>query len=150
MPRIFISYRRKDTDYETTAIYNVLAAHFGRGDVFMDVDSIPPGEDFVDFLHREVGRADVVLVVIGQDWLIDRQGNRRLESPDDFVRIEIEAALQRRIRVIPLLVKDATMPPGNELPKSIRRLTRLQAFSVRPGRDFQLDLTRLVRVPAPV
>lgn len=146
MPKIFISHRRRDSSYETTAIYEELESHFGPDTVFMDVDTIPAGVDFRRYLHDAVSRANAVLVVIGRDWLVDRQGNRRLEDPRDFVRIEVEAALQRGIPVIPILVGEARMPSPDELPASIRGVAYCQCVQVRPRPDFQADVRRLVRV----
>ena len=87
MPRIFISYRRKDTSYQTTTIYEFLTERFGREDLFMDVDTIPAGVDFRQYLHDAVRGCDVVLVVIGEDWLVDREGNRRLDDARDGPRM---------------------------------------------------------------
>ncbi len=145
MPKIFISYRRKDTSYPTTMIYDFLEAKFGRENLFMDVDTIPAGVDFRQYLHEAVRGCDVVLVVIGEEWLVDRQGRRRIEDAHDFVRIEIEAALQRDIRVIPILVGDAAMPGAEELPESIQDLAFRHAVQVRPGRDLRGDIDRLIR-----
>ena len=145
MPKIFISYRRQDSSGETTHIYEYLEKQFGRANVFMDVDTIPPGVDFRQYLQDAVSDCDVVLVVIGLDWLVDRSGNRRLDHPRDFVRIEIEAALQRDIRVVPVLVHDAPMPGPRDLPESIRDLAFRNAAQVRAGRDFRTDITRLIR-----
>jgi len=119
MPKIFISYRRQDSIETTGRIYDQLAGHFGSEHVFMDVDTIPPGVDFRKHLHEAVARCDVVLAVIGRDWL-KRRGlfrKRRLDDPGDFVRIEIEAALQRDIRVVPVLVRDAAMPGPESHPR---------------------------------
>jgi len=145
MPKIFISYRRQDSSYETTMIYEFLRPKFGRENVFMDVDTIPAGVDFRQYLHEAVSGCDVLLAVIGEQWLVDRQGNRRLDDPRDFVRIEIEAALQRDIRVIPVLVRDATMPGPDELPETIKDLAFRNAVQVRAGRDLRVDIRRLIR-----
>jgi len=147
MPKIFISYRRQDSSGETTHIYEYLEKQFGRDQVFMDVDTIPPGVDFRKHLHAAVARCDVVLAVIGRDWLKRHGlfGKRRLDHPRDFVRIEIEAALQRDIRLIPVLVRDAAMPGPGDLPASIRDLAFRNAVQVRAGRDFRIDISRLIQ-----
>ncbi len=151
MPKIFISYRREDTSYQTTTIYEFLRSRFGEEDVFMDVDTIPAGVDFREYLHEAVSGCDVLLAVIGEHWLVDRQGNRRLEDARDFVRIELEAALQRHIRLIPVLVGDTTMPGPGDLPESIQDLAFRNAVQVRPGRDLRPDIRRLIReLEAPV
>jgi len=145
MPKIFISYRREDTSYQTTTIYEFLRSKFGRENVFMDVDTIPAGVDFREYLHEAVSGCDVLLAVIGEYWVVDRQGNRRLDDARDFVRIELEAALQRHIRLIPVLVGDTTMPGPSDLPESIQDLAFRNAVQVRPGRDLRPDMRRLIR-----
>ena len=110
--RIFISYRRADTPHVAGRLFDRLATRFGAGHVFMDVDSIEPGLDFAETIEAAVGACDVLLVLIGPNWVeaVDEQGRRRLEDPDDFVALEITAALRRRIRVIPVLVDGAPSP----------------------------------------
>src|SRR4051812_27579397 len=102
-PKVFISYRRADSIAETGRIYDQLVADFGPGAVFKDVDSIPVGSDFPAVIADAVKRCPVVLVVIGLHWLdaADAAG-RRLDDPTDFVRLEIEAGLQRAACVIPV------------------------------------------------
>ena len=107
--RIFISYRREETAYPAGWLYDRLADRYGGGQVFKDVDSIQLGDDFVEVITRAVGSCDVLLALIGDRWLTitDQDGRRRLDDPDDFVRLEIEAALTRNVRVIPILVDGA-------------------------------------------
>jgi ABC-type amino acid transport substrate-binding protein len=145
--RIFISYRREEAAYPAGWLYDRLADHFGGSQVFKDVDSIDLGDDFVEVISRAVARCDVLLAVIGQEWLTitDEHGRRRLDSPDDFVRLEIEAALSRRVRVIPILVDGATMPRAEELPGSLAGLVRRQALELSPAR-FDTDTSRLLKV----
>jgi ABC-type amino acid transport substrate-binding protein len=145
--RIFISYRREEAAYPAGWLYDRLADHFGGSQVFKDVDSIDLGDDFVEVISRAVARCDVLLAVIGQEWLTttDAHGRRRLDSPDDFVRLEIEAALSRRVRVIPILVDGATMPRAEELPGSLAGLVRRQALELSPAR-FDTDTSRLLKV----
>src|SRR4051812_43543626 len=113
MPRFFISYRRDDSLDIAGRIYDRLAAHFGHDEVFIDVDTIPFGVDFRSFLTDWIAQCEVVIVVIGRTWLDCRfeggpkAGQRRLEDPADFVRIEVAAALARGIPVIPVLVGGA-------------------------------------------
>jgi len=147
MPKIFICYRRWDTSDATTHIHACLEQQFGGDDVFMDVDIVPPGVDFRQCLHDAVTTCDVVLVVIGRDWLDcrDKDGNRRLDNPADFVRIELESALQRGIPVIPVLVRDASMPPEADLPESLRELVFRQAVEVHAAPYFRTDIDRLIR-----
>ena len=92
-----------------------LSKHFPSNQIFMDVDSVDPGEDFVKTIEQTVGSCDVLIAVIGKGWLTssDQEAQRRLENPEDFVRIEIATALRRDIRVIPVLVEGALMPPDS-------------------------------------
>lgn len=143
--RIFISYRRAESGYPTGWLYERLVNHFGREDIVRDIDSIEPGDDFVEVIDRAVASCDVMLVVIGTRWIsiTDVDGRRRLDDSEDFVRREIEAALQRDIRVIPILVDGATMPRSEQLPPSLVNLSRRQAVVLSPER-FQDDTDRLM------
>jgi hypothetical protein len=109
---IFISYRRQETRHLAGRLYDRLAARFGLDQVFMDVATIEPGVDFAEAIDQAVGACRVLLAVIGSHWLTaaDDAGQRRLDHPDDLVRLEVEAALARNVRVIPILVDDAVMP----------------------------------------
>ena len=146
MPGIFISYRREDTSGEAGRLYDRLAGHFGKDQVFMDIDTIRPGVDFVEVINDAVGSCEVLVAVIGKQWLTvqDENGNRRLDDPEDFTRLEITAALDRNIRVIPALVGDAKMPKAN-LPEELVKFTRRQAIEISNLR-FHDDVTRLIRV----
>ena len=145
--RIFISYRREETAYAAGWLFDRLADQFGRGQVFKDVDSIDLGDDFVEVITAAVGFCDVLLALIGDQWLAitDEDGRRRLDNPDDFVRLEIEAALTRKVRVIPILVGGARMPRADELPPSLVALARRQALELSPSR-FEFDTSRLLKV----
>jgi hypothetical protein len=145
--RIFISYRREETAYPAGWLYAQLADHYGGGQVFKDVDSIQLGDDFVEVITSAVGSCDVLLALIGPQWLTiaDERGRRRLDDPDDFVRLEIEAALARNVRVIPILVDGARMPRAEELPDRLSRLVRRQALELSPAR-FDFDTGRLLKV----
>lgn len=147
MPKIFISYRRDDSAYPAQSIHETLAAHFGEADVFIDVDHIPLGINFHDYINEAVGKCDILLAVIGDHWLNaqDKSGGRRLDNPNDLVRIEIEAALSRKIPVVPVLVGKASVPQAVNLPETLRELTQRNAAEIRPGRDFHSHLDRLVR-----
>jgi WD40 repeat protein len=145
--RIFISYRREETAYPAGWLYDRLVDHFGQGQVFKDVDSIQLGDDFAEVITAAVARCDVLLALIGDRWLTitGEDGQRRLEDPGDFVRLEIEAALARGIRVIPVLVDGARMPRAGDLPASLAKLVRRQALELSPSR-FDSDTGRLLRV----
>jgi hypothetical protein len=107
--RIFISYRRGETAYPAGWLFDRLVQHFGAVQIFKDVDSIELGDDFVEVITRAVGSCDVLLALIGDQWLTvtDVNGRRRIDDPDDFVRLEIQAALTRNVRIIPILVDGA-------------------------------------------
>lgn len=144
--RIFISYRREDTAYPAGWLFDRLAEHFGPGQVFKDVDSVDLGDDFAEVITTGVGSCDVLLALIGDRWLsiTDDTGRRRLDDPDDFVRLEIETALARGIRVIPILVGGARIPRAEELPPSVAKLARRQALELSPSR-FEFDTNRLLK-----
>src|SRR5579871_6800881 len=105
MPTIFISYRRDDAAGITGRLYDRLRQQFGHEAIIYDVDTIPLGVDFLAYLNDAVGRCDILLAVIGRRWLGPlRGGMRRIHDPRDFVRIEVESALDRGVHVIPVLV----------------------------------------------
>ena len=145
--KIFISYRRSDSNNITGRIYDRLAQHFGREAIFKDVDSIPLGVDFRQHLHSAVGECEILLVIIGKSWLAatDEQGAKRLHKESDFVRIEIEAALGRNISVIPVLVENSEIPQSSELPASLANLAFRNGIQVRHDPDFHRDMDRLIR-----
>jgi len=131
MKGIFISYRREDSAGYAGRLYDRLAGHFGADRVFMDVEGIEPGVDFVDAIERAVASCEVLIVIIGNEWLgAGSGGARRLDDPKDFVRIETAAALARGIRVVPLLVEDAPMPRAEQLPADLAPLVRRQALEL--------------------
>jgi tetratricopeptide (TPR) repeat protein len=103
---------------------------FGKDLVFQDVDDIKPGDDFLETIRRELAGCQVFLVVIGPRWLIDAQGRRRLDDPNDVLRMEIAEALSRRATVLPLLVGGAAMPLPDALPEALKPLSRRQALSL--------------------
>ena len=148
---VFISYRREDSDGFAGRIYDRLAVRLGHDNVFFDVDAIPPGRDFVDVLSDRVGKCDALVAVIGKNWVAsaDNQNRRRLNDPNDFVRIEIEAALSRDVPVIPVLVDGAAMPRAEDLPDSLKKLVRRQAIEVSHNR-FDSDAERLTEALAEI
>ena len=143
--KIFINYRRDDSGGTAGRLHDRLAQTFGRTNLFMDVDHIPAGVDFVDYLPSQVAACDVFLAVIGPNWLDakDDDGRRRFDNPDDFVAIEIAAALARNIRVIPVLVDGARTPKADKLPDAIKPLVRRNAVEVR-NTNFGRDADALV------
>lgn len=144
---IFISYRREETSWAAGWLFDRLSERFGAGQVFMDVDSIDLGGDFVEGITSAVISCDVLLPLIGERWatITDEFGQRRLNNPKDFVRLEIETALARNIRVIPILVDNARMPTSDQLPSSMAMLVRRQALELSPGRRFASDVARLIK-----
>jgi len=128
-------------------IYDRLAGAFGAEQVFKDVDDIPLGRDFRKVIDQAVSGCDVLLVVIGRDWLDVRNehGRRRIDDPADFVRLEIESALNREIPVIPLLVRDAMLPPADDLPGSLGELVYRNGIPVRADPDIHRDMDRLIQ-----
>jgi hypothetical protein len=142
----FISYRRADSEDVTGRIRDRLQARFGPAGIFMDIDSIPPGIDFRRYIAVAVESCDAVLVVIGRSWLelLAGASDARVRNEHDFVRQEIRSALARDIPTIPVLVQHATMPSDASLPEDIRDLAYRTALPVRPGADFDNDITRLI------
>jgi hypothetical protein len=146
MSGIFISYRREDAAGHAGRLFDRLKARFGKSAVFMDVEGIDAGIDFVETIDNAVGTCDVLLAVIGRGWLDarDDHGARRLDNPQDFVRLETGAALSRRIRVIPVLVEGVAMPPADSLPDALQALARRQAVELRDSR-WDADVENLIQ-----
>jgi hypothetical protein len=140
-PRIFLCYRRQDTQWAARSIYDKLSEKY---DVFRDIDSTPAGVKYSTWIESRVGQCDVMIVLIGGEWLsVDDAGRRRLDLPKDWVRQEIEAALKRDVPVIPVLVQGAPMPSDEELPSSIADLTMFNAAEITDSR-WNYDLERLL------
>src|SRR5688572_2414199 len=148
MPGTFISYRREDAAGYAGRLRESLERKLGASRVFRDVDTLRPGQDFVQAIESRLSDCAVMLAVIGREWASARDlaGSRRLDEPYDFVRLEVAAALARpNVLVVPVLVEGAAMPPANELPENIRALTRRHAVSVR-DETWDADVDRLVTV----
>jgi TIR domain len=143
--QIFISYRREDSEWSAGRLGDCLSVHFGREKIFMDVDAIEPGVDCVEAIEQAVGACDVLIAVIGNRWLTsaDAQGRRRLDVPEDSVRIEIGTALKRGIRVIPVRAEGALMPQSDDLPDDLKKLARRNAIEISHNR-FRTDSERLI------
>jgi hypothetical protein len=143
--QIFISYRIDDSQASAGRIYDRLHSHFASNRIFMDVANLAPGVDFVDAIEKSVSSCDALIAVIGRDWLVssDEKGRRRLDNPEDFVRVEIATALKRGVIVIPVLVEDASMPKAVDLPEDLKLLSRRNAFEIRHTR-FNDDCERLI------
>jgi TIR domain-containing protein len=159
VPGIFICYRRDDSAGHAGRLRDALAAEFGPDQIFRDLDTIRPGDDFVQAMSGGIASCQVFLAVIGRNWLTSTAagGGRRLDDPSDHVRAELAEALRRGVRVIPVLVQRAPMPSPAELPESIRTLADRNAIELDDD-GWQSDVRRLVeairrevggRTPAP-
>lgn len=142
---IFISYRRQDEPNFAGRLSDRLTQHFGSSHVFMDVDSIELGLDFADVINGYLAKCEVLIAVIGKGWLnaADAQGRRRLDNVSDYVRLEVEAALTRRIRVIPVIVEGAQVPQAEELPRSLESLARRNGIEMSHA-NFGSDTAKLI------
>jgi hypothetical protein len=143
-PRIFISYRREHSIALAGRISDWLVPEFGDDHIFIDVDKIRAGSKFVKVINDEVAKCDVLIALIGHDWLSDAAGHRLLDNPNDFVRLEIAAALQRQIRVIPILVDGTPIPRADQLPDDLQELAQYNALDLR-NVSFRADMDRLLR-----
>jgi TPR repeat protein len=143
---VFICYRREESAFAPRAIHDRVVQRLERQNVFLDFDNIDLGVDWFNVLTERVGACDVLVAVIGRNWIsiADKDNQRRLDDADDFVRIEIEAALRRDVRVIPVLVDGAAVPKASELPDSLKGLARRQGIEISPAR-FDAGVEKLTR-----
>lgn len=141
---IFINYRKDDSRWNALALYNELQKYFNKEQLFKDFNTISPGDDFVLSIENALKKCDVLLVVIGSNWvnMKDESGQRRLDDPDDFVRLEVSTALNRNIKVIPVLIDNTQMPKATELPENMRNLYRRQFVEIDNTR-FEDDVRNL-------
>ena len=145
MAGVFISYRREDAPGHAGRVFDRVRARFGADVVFMDVTAIDAGADFVDAIDKAVGTCDVLLAVIGPQWVgaADSAERKRLDIPTDFVRLEIAGALKRDVRVVPVLVDGARLPAAADLPEELQPLLRRNAVELRDAR-WDADIEQLV------
>ena len=143
---IFISYRRDDSSGHAGRLFDKLSESFGADQIFMDIDTIDPGLDFIEVIDRALASSKVVIALIGRRWTTatDAAGRRRLDSEQDFVRMEVARSLESGIRVIPVLVQGATMPSPSELPPDLQLLTRRHAIELSDVR-WKYDVGRLTK-----
>jgi hypothetical protein len=143
---VFISYRRVPDGHAAARLADALAAELGPGTVFMDIDSIRPSTSFTEAVTAAVASCSVLVALISKGWaqLTDTRGRVRLELADDYVRTEIDAAMQRGIPIVPVLLDDAEMPTAAELPRSLSDLAYVQAIRIRLD-SFRHDTERLVQ-----
>jgi len=144
----FISYRRDDTGAEAGRLRDSLVERLGRETVFLDLEAIELGKDYLRALDSALASCDVMLVLIGREWetISDARGRPRLRDPRDILRIEVLAGLERGIPVVPVLLNRDTLPAPGTLPKVLIPLTRRQHFEIRRDRwhqDVELLLERL-------
>lgn len=144
--RVFISYRRDDASAYAGRLYDTMAARLGEENVFMDVDTISPGSDFYEAIDEAIASCDVVIALVGRHWLsaMDAIGQRRLDDPEDVLRVELERALAHGLVIIPARVQDAEFPSAEDLPDSLAPLARRQAIELRDT-AWRDDVARLVR-----
>jgi formylglycine-generating enzyme required for sulfatase activity len=144
MSKVFISYRRDDSAGYAHAIHSKLGQYFSKDQVFMDVDTVEPGVDFVRVIEEAVGECDVLIALIGKRWAsVDSGTTSRLHDPEDFVGLEISTALARDIRVVPVLVDGITMPSEKMLPPALKALTRRQAMEISHTR-YEYDVGQVI------
>jgi hypothetical protein len=145
MAKVFISYRRIDARQDAGRLSDALVRAFGEDNVFMDLASIEPGKSFLAEIDEAIDASDVVLVVIGRQWLtvVGEDGKRRLDDPDDAVRMEVAAAMARARSVIPVLVQGAPMPDESDLPPPLLPLRGYQACELSDLR-WNYDVQRLI------
>jgi hypothetical protein len=143
---IFISYRREDAEGQARALSSELAKYVGEDSVFMDVHSVALGRDFRQTLIESLKSCDVLLALIGPNWLdvTDASGKRRLENPADYVRQEIAMALKRNIPVTPVLLQQAQMPPQDRLPDDLKDLAFRNGFDLRHN-HWRSDVRELMQ-----
>lgn len=144
--QVFICYRREGSSWVAGRIYDSLVRKFGRDAVFRDIDSIPLGINFKEHIQSVVQQCSVFLVVINHGWMGERvdQGERRIDDPNDFIRIEIESALQRKIPVIPLLIEGTTIPLAESLPSTLKELRHRNGMRINIDPHFHMDMERLI------
>ena len=147
---IFICYRREDSIAYAGRLYDRLVAHFGKSRVFMDIDTIAPGDDFVEVIEQKIAACHALIAVIGRSWVnaAGDGGVRRLDNPKDYVRLEISTALKRNVRVIPALVGGAPIPRTRDLPEDMKALARRNAIEIGDT-SFHQDVERLIETLQP-
>jgi len=147
MSGVFISYRREDSSGYAGRLFDILSVHFGKENIYMDLDTIKGGDNFATVIEDKIGQCDALLAVIGERWLTCTgvDGSRRLDSAHDYVRMEIAKALERGVRVIPVLVGGGKMPHQPDLPDDLRLLALHQAMDLRDA-HFHTDADQLMDV----
>ena len=141
---IFINYRRGADVWPAGRLHERLVAAFGKTHSFMDITGVAPGEDFKSVIRSEIEKCDIMLALMGKNWLTNKSAaNSGLEDPNDFVRIELETGLELRRKIIPILLDGAKMPGETDLVSSLKPLASCNAFSIR-AESFGGDISRLI------
>ena len=145
MKTVFISYRRADSSGYTRSLYSDLIREFSAQQIFMDVDDIPAGADFVVEINNKLKGAHILIVMMGKKWLeiTNSNGQRRLDNPNDFVRIEIEYAIKKGIKIFPILLENAVMPNEIDLPELLKPLARKQALFLS-NKDYKYHVEKII------
>jgi len=149
--RIFLSYRRLDSEPEAGRLLTTLQRELPDAEIFMDTTSIAPGSEWPVEIREALGSATLIIVIIGPDWLragSDAWGRRPIDRDDDWVRLEIQSALADGKRILPVLIREASMPPSDVLPNAIQALTSRQALEIRAGyweHDVKLLFRQIAR-----
>src|SRR5712664_203662 len=144
MADIFISYRREDTQWIAGRISEHLERHYGEENVFIDIYRIPVGSDFRDQIHEMLDKCEVFIAVVGPKWLMADSGRVRISDENDWVHIEIAAALAKKVPLVPLLIDGTKMPQAEELPEDIRNFVFRAALNLDTGIDFRNHMQRLI------
>jgi hypothetical protein len=147
MPKIAISYRRADSRATVGRIFDHLAERYGEKEIFIDIDNIPYGADFREHIDSILRQIEILIVVVGAHWRGPKEsGPPRIFDEADPVRIELQTALKRSIRIVPVLVDDAVMPQAGDLPESLQEFSFRNALRVDSGVDFKFHMARLIGV----
>src|SRR5687768_9880434 len=146
MTGIFISYRRDDSAASAGRLYDRLALHFGKEQVFRDLDALAPGVEFLKVIEERIAQCNVLVAVIGKNWvnITNAAGQRRLDDPKDAVRTEIREALHQKKLIIPTLIGGAEVPKPEELPEDIAALVGRNAIEISESR-FDYDAGRVIK-----
>jgi uncharacterized membrane protein YhaH (DUF805 family) len=145
MASIIISYRRADTGHITGRIFDHLVDHFGRDSVFMDIDAIPIGMDFREHIRTALDKCDIMLAIVGPRWQDGGSPRDRLADETDWMRIELETALAKKIPLVPVLIDQSQLPAPSDLPQTLRDLAFRQTMRIDSGVDFSVHMERLIR-----
>jgi len=145
-PKLFLSYRRNDTQHLAGRMFDRLVTQFGESDLFFDVDTIPYGVNFREHIRTFISDCDIMIVVIGPNWTSATWSQPELDIQDDFVLVELHEALAANVRLLPVLADDTRMPRSTQLPQWLRGLSHINAPHVRAGRDFHVDIAKILHV----